>query len=97
MVDSVESTSTANTLAVRDRVGVNLPFVIRWNPVRPFTSWRAVEPYVRGAFGPLFGAHNTVRDLGADGRQRDRREHDGRRQRRRGEPTFASAGRGPPA
>jgi len=65
MVDSVESTSTVDTLTVRDRVGVNLPFVLRWNPVRHLTSWRTVEPYLRGTFGPLIAAHNTVRGLGA--------------------------------
>jgi hypothetical protein len=64
MVDSAESTSTGDTVDVRDRVGVNLPFVVRWNPVRHFTSWRTVEPYLRGAFGPLLGAHNTVRTRG---------------------------------
>jgi hypothetical protein len=61
MVDSVESTAIGETVALRDRVGVNFPFIVRWNPVRPFTSWRAVEPYLRGAFGPLIGAHNTAR------------------------------------
>ena len=65
MVDSAESTSTVNTLAVRDRMGVNLPFVLRWNPVRHFTSWRAVEPYLRGTFGPLIAARNTERGFGA--------------------------------
>jgi hypothetical protein len=64
MVDSAESTATEHEVAVRDRVGVNLPFVVRWNPVRRFTSWRTVEPYLRGAFGPLMGAHNTVRTAG---------------------------------
>jgi hypothetical protein len=65
MVDSVESTSSGDTLAVRDRVGLNIPFVVRWNPIRPLTSWHAVEPYVRGAFGPLLAAHNTIRSTGA--------------------------------
>jgi hypothetical protein len=65
MVDSVESTSTADLIAVRDRVGVNFPFVVRWNPIRPFTSWRGVEPYVRGALGPLVAAHSNVRTTSA--------------------------------
>jgi hypothetical protein len=64
LVDSVESRSTGDTLAVRDRVGVSLPFVVRWNPIRRFTSWRTVEPYLQGAFGPLFGGYNTVRTVG---------------------------------
>jgi len=64
MVDSVESTSTVDTLTVRDRVGVNFPFVLRWNPVRHLTSWRTVEPYLRGTFGPLIAAHNTERGIG---------------------------------
>ncbi len=59
MVDSVESTDSAATASVRDRVGVNFPVVIRWNPVRAFTSWRTVEPYLRGAFGPLLDARST--------------------------------------
>jgi len=65
MLDSAESTSTSNTLTVRDRVGVNLPFVLRWNPVRRLTSFRTVEPYLRGTVGPLIAAHNTVRGIGA--------------------------------
>lgn len=60
MVDSLEASSSTASLAVRDRFGVTLPFVIRWNPIRRLTSWRAAEPYVQGAIGPLFGAHNTV-------------------------------------
>jgi hypothetical protein len=64
LVDSVESTSTGDTVAVRDRAGVNLPVVIRWNPIRRFTSWRSVEPYVRGTFGPLVGTYNAVRTVG---------------------------------
>ena len=66
MVDSVESTATAEAVAVRDRVGVNFPFVVRWNPVRRFTSWRTVEPYVRGAVGPLVGTQSTQRTVGGD-------------------------------
>jgi hypothetical protein len=64
MVDSVESTASRDALAVRDRLGLNFPFVVRWNPVRPFTSWRTVEPYLRGSVGPLLGAHNTQRTTG---------------------------------
>jgi hypothetical protein len=64
MVDSVESTSTVDALAVRDRTGVTFPFVVRWNPIRRFTSWRAVEPYLRGTFGPLLATYNTVRTTG---------------------------------
>ena len=64
MVDSAEAIVTARELAVRDRVGVNFPFVVRWNPVRQFTSWRTVEPYVRVAVGPLIGAHNNQRTVG---------------------------------
>jgi hypothetical protein len=65
MVDSAESTATADLVAVRDRVGVSFPFVVRWNPVRAFTSWRAVEPYVRGAVGPLVAARDTARTSGS--------------------------------
>ena len=64
MLDSAESTVTTQTLALRDRVAVNFPLVVRWNPVRRFTSWRAVEPYVRGTFGPLVGAYNAERMTG---------------------------------
>lgn len=66
MVDTVESTATADTVAVRDRVGVQLPFVVRWNPVRLFTSWRTVEPYLRAGVGPLLGTHNTQRTTGGN-------------------------------
>jgi hypothetical protein len=61
MIDSAEATATDEATTVRDRVGVNLPFVVRWNPLRSFVSWRTVEPYVRGAVGPVIGAHNTER------------------------------------
>jgi hypothetical protein len=64
LVNSVESRSTVDTLAVRDRIGINLPFVVRWNPVRRFTSWRTVEPYVRATFGPLLASHNTTQTVG---------------------------------
>jgi hypothetical protein len=60
MVDSVQATASSSTMAVRDRAGLNLPFVIRWNPLRRVTAWRAAEPYVVGSVGPLFGAYNTV-------------------------------------
>jgi hypothetical protein len=60
-VDSAESIDTAEGLSVRDRAGVSFPFVVRWNPIRAFTSWHAVEPYLRVAVGPLLAAHNTVR------------------------------------
>ncbi len=60
MVDSVEATASSSAIAVRDRAGLVLPFVIRWNPIRRFTAWRGAEPYVLGAVGPLFGAYNTV-------------------------------------
>ncbi len=83
MVDSVESTATADAVSVRDRVGVSFPFVVRWNPVRRFTSWRTVEPYLRGAVGPLIGAQDTMRTVGGDLLSRDRHERDHRRQRRR--------------
>jgi hypothetical protein len=63
MVDSVESTATATEVSVRDHVGVNFPFVVRWNPIRRFTSWRPVEPYVRGAVGALVGTHSTQRGV----------------------------------
>jgi hypothetical protein len=64
MIDSAESTATDDTTIVKDRVGVNLPFTVRWNPVRTLASWHAVEPYVRVAAGPLIGAHNTLRTAG---------------------------------
>jgi hypothetical protein len=61
MVDSVESTTTGDATAVRDRGAVGFPFVVRWNPIRPFTSWRTVEPYLHAGVGPLLGAYNTER------------------------------------
>lgn len=66
MLDSAEATAKDDAVDVRDRVGLAFPFVVRWNPVRRFTSWRAVEPYVRGAVGPLVAARNTVRTVGGD-------------------------------
>jgi hypothetical protein len=61
MVDSAESTMTSDIVSVRDRVGMSFPLVVRWNPTRAFTSWRAVEPYVRVGVGPLIAGHNSAR------------------------------------
>ena len=61
LVDSAEATLSVAGTAVRDRVGVCLPFVVRWNPLRRFTSWRAAEPYVVGTVGPLLAAYNDAR------------------------------------
>ena len=66
LVDSIESTASVDQAVVRDRVGVGLPFVVRWNPIRRFTSWRSAEPYVIGTVGPLLATYNNVRIAGLD-------------------------------
>ena len=59
MVDSAESTATADARPCAIASASTLPFVVRWNPVRRFTSWRTVEPYVRGVGRPLDRARTT--------------------------------------
>jgi hypothetical protein len=65
MLDSAESTAEGEQVSLRNRVGVSFPFIVRWNPIRPFTSWRTVEPYVRVGVGPLLGTYSTRRTTGA--------------------------------
>ncbi len=65
LIDSAEATASLAGTAVRDRAGVCLPFVVRWNPIRRVTSWRAAEPYVVGSVGPLLAAYNNARIDGA--------------------------------
>ena len=61
LVDSAESAASIDGTSLRDRTGVGVPFIVRWNPLRRVTSWRTAEPYVIGTVGPLLAAYNSVR------------------------------------
>jgi hypothetical protein len=63
-VDSADSTFTSDAVSLRSRVGLTVPVVLRWNPIRSFTSWHGAEPYLRGTFGPLLAARTAMRTDG---------------------------------
>jgi hypothetical protein len=44
--------------AARSVTGI--PLVVRWYPVRRFTAFRSVEPYVTAGAGPVFGVDTTA-------------------------------------
>jgi outer membrane protein W len=63
MLASVDASTSAAGSESNNRVGVGLPLIARYYPLRRFTRRHGLEPYVGAGVGPLFGADvRTVTD-----------------------------------
>lgn len=60
LVAAVDASTDSTGTVSNNRVGVGIPFLVRWYPIRRATRRHGLEPYIGAGFGPLVGADVTM-------------------------------------